>query len=306
MNWLILVAIAVLSDSTRIFIDNYVSDTYFKGREAASQKLFYGYCFTIVGIIVSLISGVNPSISPTSIALIAGAGFFSALAGVAYYRALELDDSTNIGIFTQLSPVFYLILGWFFLDQSFSPMQLIAFIVILSAPFLIIATTKKRSRHIRIKAVLYAFLYVLIAVTGNLLFVKAGTTNYNFIQDLAILFFFKGLSGILIVYSYPKFRRRFYAVVKRSHHKVLRPMSINFIIGIIKEFSYRGALAAAPAVALASVASDSAEPIFIFFLGLLLTLIWPKFGREKLDRKTIIVHLMATVLVVIGIVLLQM
>ena len=57
---------------------------------------------------------------------------------------------------------------------------------------------------------------------------------------------------------------------------------------------------------MASVASDAVEPIVIFFLGLLLTLIWPKFGREKMDRKTIIVHLVATILVVVGIVLMQM
>jgi hypothetical protein len=41
-------------------------------------------------------------------------------------------------------------------------------------------------------------------------------------------------------------------------------------------------------------------------MGLLLTLIWPKFGREKLQKKVILVHFIATILVVIGIVLMQL
>jgi hypothetical protein len=57
---------------------------------------------------------------------------------------------------------------------------------------------------------------------------------------------------------------------------------------------------------MASAASDSVTPVVIFFMGIVLTLIWPKFGREKLNRKNVLVHLVATMLVVIGIVLLQL
>ena len=223
-----------------------------------------------------------------------------------YYRALELDDSTNIGIFTQLSPVLYLIFGWFLLDQSFSPIQLLAFFIILSAPFLIVLTTRKRSRKIKIRAVFYAFLYVFIAVMGNVLFVKVSNSEQNFVTTIALVLLGTGIANLSIVLTMPKLRKRFKEVNKKSHHKVLRPLFVNGIVRVVQQFTYRGALIAAPTVAVASVASDSAEPIVIFFMGLLLTLIWPKFGREKLERKTVLMHLIATVLVVVGIVLLQM
>ena len=61
----------------------------------------------------------------------------------------------------------------------------------------------------------------------------------------------------------------------------------------------------APSVALASAASDSTTPIMIFFMGIVLTILWPNFGREKLNRKSVLVHLIATVLVVAGIILIQ-
>ena len=234
------------------------------------------------------------------------AGMMSGIAGIPYFKALEIDNSTNLGIFIQLAPILYLVLGWMFLGETISIMQLVAFVVILLAPILIITTTRKKSRKIRIRAVFYAFLYVLIAVSGNLFFVKASSSDLSFIDELAILLFSKGLANLLIVYCRPKWRKRFLAVAKKSERKVFCPMFINLIVGLVKEYSYRFALIIAPAVALASAVSDSVEPIVIFFMGILLTLIWPKFGREKLDKKTVLVHLVATILVVIDVVLIQM
>ena len=306
MNWLFLVAIAVILDSARIFIDNYVSDVYFKKNGAVSQKIFYGCIHTIIAIIILV--ATNFSIFQTNFAtvgLITLSGILVGLSGIPYYKALEIEDSTNLGIFIQLAPILYLIFGWIFLGDTFSPLQLVAFLTILIAPTLIVLTARKRSRKIKLKAALYAFLYVLMAVIGNLLFVKANTGDkINFISEIALLFLIRGVINIIIVYCRPKWRKRFKTITK-DNKKVFRPMLINALFGATKDFAYRGALVTAPTVALASATTDSAVPIVIFFMGILLTLIWPKFGREKLDRKTIITHLIATILVVTGILILQ-
>lgn len=307
MSWLIFVVIAVIFDSLRIFIDNYTSDVYFKDKHAVSQKLFFGYLFTIAAFIVATISGFDfLNIPIATFALLLLAGFFHSFSGIPYYKALEIDDSTNIGIFIQLSPVLYLIFGWFLLGEAFSPLQLLAFIIILAGPLLIVFSSRKRSRKIKMRAVFYAAIYVLIDVIGNIIFVKENLSGINFLTEIAIVFLGKGIGNLIIVYCRPKWRKRYKNVVKSSKKKVYRPMLFNFATTVIKDFTYRGALTAAPAVAIASVASDSAEPIVIFFMGLLLTLVWPKFGREKLQKKVILVHFIATILVVIGIVLMQL
>lgn len=306
MNWLFLVLITVIFDSSRIFIDNYISDYYFKGHGAVSQKFFYGYAFVIFSIIVLIITGIDFSY-PTALLLFIASGVLTSFAGIPYYRALELDNSTNLGIFIQLAPVLYLVLGWLFLGETLSLLQFVSFAIILSAPLLIILTTRKRSRKTKIKAVFYAFVYVFIAVIGNLIFVKqnAVAENLNFFTEMAFLFLGKGIGNLIIIYTHPKWRRRFLSIFDSSHKKVLRPLLCSGVAGITKDFTYRAALTLAPSVALASAASDSATPIVIFFMGLLLTLLWPNFGREKLQRRTILVHFIATVLVVAGIILMQ-
>lgn len=308
MNWLILVAASVLAGSSHIYIDNYISDYYFKGRGAVSQKLFFALAFVLVSIVLAAVSSfdfLNAGAKIVFVLILSG--ICTSLAGIPYYKALEIDDSTNLGIFIQVAPVLYLVLGWMFLGESISPLQLTAFVVIMLAPLLIILTTRKRSRKIKMRAVFYAFLYVLISVGSNLVFVKENSAEaVSFLGSMALVMFGKGIGNVIIMAAKPKWAQRFNHVCKISRKKVLRPLFLTLGFSLIKDFTYRAALILAPSVALASAASDSAEPIVIFFMGIVLTLIWPKFGREKLNRKSVIVHLLATVLVVAGVVLLRL
>ena len=59
MNWLILVAITVFIDAIRIYIDNYISDVYFKSSGAVAQKFFYGYAYVVIAAVVLLVTQFN-------------------------------------------------------------------------------------------------------------------------------------------------------------------------------------------------------------------------------------------------------
>lgn len=306
MNWILVLAIAVISDALRIFIDNYISDVYFKERGAVSQKIVSGIATPIIGLAIILVMGLDfSSISAETIALLILSGILGSIAGIPYYRALELDDSTNIGIFFQFSPILYLIIGWIIGDEAFSVIKLLSCFVILAAPLSIILTARKRSRKVKMKAALYAFLAIVLYVLSGEAFIQGNSANLNIFSEVGIVLIVKGLSDLAIIGSRRKLRHRLAKVVKSSRNKVLVPINISIILRVIQEFSYRIGLIIAPSVAIASAASDSVEPIVIFFMGLVLTLIWPKFGREKLQKKVVLVHLVATILVAVGIVLMQ-
>lgn len=306
MSWLIILAIAVISDALRIFIDNYVSDVYFKEKGAVSQKIVSGIVTPILGIIILIFTGFSFTETPLiSIILLLISGVLSSLAGIPYYRALEIDDSTNIGIFFQFSPILYLIIGWIIGDEQFSIIQLLACFIILAAPLLVVITAKKRSRKVRIKAALLAFISIIFYVASGETFIQGNVDGINIFSEIGLVLIAKGLTDLLIIGSRRKLRHRLAKVVKSSRRKVLFPINISIIMRVIQEFSYRIGLIIAPSVAIASAASDAVEPAVIFFMGLLLTILWPKFGREKLQKKTVLVHFIATVLVVIGIVILR-
>lgn len=306
MNWLVVLAIAVVSDALRIFIDNYISDVYFKEKGAVSQKIVSGIVTPILGIIILIVTGFNfTEIPPVALTLLLMSGVLGSLAGIPYYKALEIDDSTNIGIFFQFSPILYLIIGWAIGDEQFSIIQLLACFIILAAPLLVVITAKKRSRKVRIKAALLAFISIIFYVASGETFIQGNVDGINIFSEIGLVLITKGLSDLLIIGSRRKLRNRLAKVVKSSRRKVLFPINISIVMRVIQEFSYRIGLIIAPSVAIASAASDAVEPAVIFFMGLLLTILWPKFGREKLQKKTVLVHFIATVLVVIGIVILR-
>lgn len=306
MNWIIIIAIAVISDALRIFIDNYASDVYFKEKGAVAQKIISGLMYLIVGIVTLIINNFAlNAIAPTTIGLLILSGILSSLAGIPYFKALEIDDSTNIGIFFQFAPILYLIFGWAIGSETFSFTQLIASFIILAAPILIVLTAQKRSRKIRFKAAVLAFISIIFYVASGELFVQTNATNISLFNEVGIVLMAKGLSDVLIIGGRRKWRRRLTKVIKSSRRKVLVPINAGVVMRVIQEFSYRIGLVTAPTVAIASAASDSVEPIAIFFIGIVLTLIWPKFGREKLNKKTVSVHFIATILVVVGIILMQ-
>ena len=307
MNWLILAVISVLSGSSEVYADNYISDCYFKGRGSVAQKMFFAIAYTIVGVILAIVTGFDFLALDFQIPLLLIlAGLLSSLSGIPYYKALEVDDSTNLGIFIQAAPILYLVLGWAFLGESISLLKLLASLVIMSAPLLIVLNTRKRSRKTKMRAIFYAFLYILIEVVGNLIFVKENSGDITFlISSMALLMFGKGIGNFIIMAARPKWIKRFFKVCKTSKKKVLRPLTVSLVFSLGYSFAYRAALIFAPSVALASAILDSAEPLVIFFMGIILTIICPKLGREKLNKKSVLVHLFATVLVVAGIILLQ-
>ncbi len=315
MNWLVYTAVSVLSDSSRIYIDNYISDCYYKGKGAASQKYFYAIAFIAMAMVLLNVGAANSSLSLSlslsvapigALVLFFVSGLTTSLAGIPYYKVLELDNSTNLGIFVQLAPILYLILGWLFLGDSVSSPQLIAFFVILAAPLLIIfSTNKRKAKRAELKAAAFALLYVAMVVLANLIFVKQNTAEIAFIIELAFTFLGKGVGNAIIMACMPKWRERHTEVVKNSHGKVYRPLICTFAACIVKDFAQYSAMVAAPSIALASVVADSSKPVIIFLMGLIVTAIWPKFGREDLSRRAIIVHFVATILIVIGIILLQ-
>ncbi len=308
MNWLVYTAFSVVADSSRIYIDNYISDCYYKGKNAAAQKYFYAVAFIVLAAVLLGIGMVcSLPVVPLGIWIFfVVSGLMTSFAGIPYYKVLELDDSTNLSIFVQLSPILYLILGYIFLGDTITVSQLVAFFVILAAPLLVIMSAKKRkAKRLKLKAATYALLYVTMVVVGNLIFVKQSVAEVAFVTELAFTFLGKGIGNAIIMASMPKWRKRYHEVSKASHGKVYRPLFATFAACIVKDFTQYSAMIAAPSVALASVVADSSKPVVIFLMGIIMTLLWPKFGREDLSRRAVVVHLAATVLIVIGVFLLQ-
>lgn len=65
MSWLSLIIVYVLCESSGIYIDNYISDYYFKGKLAVAQKYFYILPYFLTALVLLAIGN---SFFPPSLA----------------------------------------------------------------------------------------------------------------------------------------------------------------------------------------------------------------------------------------------
>ncbi len=303
MLWLFLCIIVALIWSFSTFIDNYVTDVVFKGKKPQSMKVFNGISYLFFAILIFFIFGVK-YIQIEHIALLFLSGITSSLASIPYYLALRDEEPTTAAIFFQLAPVIYLFADWLIFGKPITPLQLMAFIIILTAPVVIMFSRKRpRSRRIELSASILFTIYVLLTVVSGILSTRIGE-----IYDFPSIFFYfllgRGVSDIILYVTHSDWIQRMKYIWRHKRWQFLFTAGFNQIICIIAEFLNRYALIIGIA-SLVSVTCNVLELIFTFILGVILTAIWPKFGREKLSRHVVIAHLIATILAIIGIILIK-
>ena len=304
--WLILTILAALAAAIYTFLDNYIVDVLFKGRTPQAQKAFFGPAYIVTAVLVAIFAGLEAVEWQRAVMLVIS-GALASISYIPYYIALGKDEATNVTIFEQLSPIFYLILGCLILGDSISVIQLAAFGVILMSPLVLIFSAKRNSKNSRTKTMWLMVVKVIISSLGCVLAVKFGSG----IDTITMLFYVmlgKGLCDVILMLMFKKWRKRFNDIAKREKNKAkfFGIFLIDHVVWLVSDFTYYIALTLAPAVAMVSAVTKSLQPILVFVLGIILTILWPKFGREKNDRRTIIAHFVATLLAVVGIILLQM
>ena len=303
--WLIVCLVVAFLYALSSFIDNYLTDEYFKGRTTQALKIIDGPFCLIVAICVMTYHGVF-DVPPVAILFCTISGVLTALADIPYYLGLRGQESTGMTILFQLSPVFYLLADYLIFGETIDTTSILGFVFILAAPFVIYLAERKYARRgnkLKFVAALWIIASVIVYAFSDLFFTHGEDGN-----DFMSLFFFfligEGVASSLISLAQRGWHKRFAYVAKRGSLKFHAVYIFNLIICTLSDFLYRYALVIGTA-AIVSVTANSSQLILTFVMGIILTHLWPKFGREKLNKHIVRAHLIATVLAVIGIVILQ-
>lgn len=301
--WVVLAIIAAATYAFCIFVDNYVTDIFFKNRKAQAQKVFYGPLTLFIAILIGVFGEIQ-TIPVENMLWLLISGVISGASLIPYVIALKRDESTNISLIEQLSPVFYLPLGWLMLGENISAVQIVALFIILIAPMMIIFSARKKGQKTKLTTAGLMLLKIIPHAIACVLVVKYGY-DCSFVTMLFFVLLGRGIGDTVMTLVFKSWRKDFKKTIKRNGKKVYAVMTIDNLMWTVADFSYYAALMFAPALAMASGITKTLQPLLVFVFGIILTLLWPRFGREKLDRKTVMVHLVATIIAVLGIILMQ-
>lgn len=296
MNWILLAFIAPLLWAISNFIDKFLISKYFKG---GSGTLVMFSCFIALPVAI-LILIFKPSVLDVNIStslLMMLIGFISISYLFPYLKALnQADTSTVIPIF-QIIPVFNYFLAFLILGEVLSKSQILASLMIIIGAVGISLKFDGRKTKLRGNIVLLMLLASLIVSLNAVLFkffaIDLDYWTVSFWEYLGSLIF-----GIILFIGVKSYRTDFISSLKRNGKNILGLNTINEIVNVIAVMIFSYALLLAP-VALVSVINGF-QPLFVFLIGLFLTVFVPHLIKEDLGKKIILQKIAFILLMFIG------
>ena len=277
-------------------IDKYVLNRYLKNGSIGVVVIFGG----IVGFIFSLLIFIfTPHrmlvLNPFYELVIIGNGILLIAAMIPYFYALAQEETSMVVPLYQTVPIFSFILGFFILGETISPVQISAgLLIIIGAVFISLdlenVKIKKRTLLLMLSSSFMVAVYVLVF---KVVAVKENFWGSVFYEEIGVM-----LAGLFLFAFMKNYRNQFIIILKKNRVSVISINGFNELVNIGAKLLVNYASLLAP-IALITVA-NGLQPFFVFLYGIVLTLLFPSFAKETLEKKYIAQKLSAIAVMLLG------
>lgn len=291
MSWIFFAVAAQLSYAASNIMDRFLIEKRLRDPKNLSVL---GGTLAAFGVAILVLRGF-PRIGAVNIMVLLAAGVSSGVALIPYYKALAREDVSRIVPQFQFIPLIVLVLSYLLLGETLKPSQLWGFALILAAGYLL-AVEKFEVSAFRLRR---SFRYVLLA--GFLfslpsVFFKYAVVTHDFWDATGYELAGTGL-GALFIYLWLD-KKQFWEEARGAGAGTWGLILSNeaiYLLGIISMF-WATTLTAVPLVSVLG----GLQPLFVFLLGLVLSIWFPHVIKEDISRQTIALKIIAIMLVFVG------
>ena len=302
MTWLIFALFAPILWAAVNHFDKYIIHRYVKsGGDAGSTILLSAMSGIVVSAIILCVAPGTVMVGWKMALLIILNGALLTASYIPYLYALSDDETSVVAPLFQLITFFIYILGVIFLHETLTGIQLFAGVLIIGGAVLM--TFKKTSSGFQVKKkviglmVLSSFLIATNSIVFKSLAEQTDFWKMAFWEYLgATLFAF-----VLFVFV-GRYRREFLRILRENSWAVVPLNIVGELVSATARLSFNYAALLVP-VALVSIVNGF-QPFFILLYGIILTLVIPSVAKEDISKEFLIQKIFATVLMVLGAVLL--
>lgn len=302
MNWFLIALINPIAHAFVNHLDKYLISKYLKGGSVGTLILFSSL-FAVVTLPIIWI--IHPSVFETITfaraltLMINGAALVVAI--ICYLYALDYDEASYVAPFFQLVPIFSFLLGYAILGETLLTNQILAATLIVGGSAILSVEFKQGKARIKKQLVVLmlgsSFFYAINAVIF-----KSIAAHQGFLDSLFWDMAGKVVFGIVLFLWVKSYREQFISLLKSNRFTIISLNIINELLAIIGEVSLVLAVLLAPVVLVQSV--GGLQPMFVFIIGILITMFFPKFGRENLGVRDLVQKFIAIVIITAGVYLL--
>jgi drug/metabolite transporter (DMT)-like permease len=212
---------------------------------------------------------------------------------------LQSDEASVVAPFFQTVPLFGYGLAYFVLGERLSNLQVTGGVLIVAGTLIVSLRFGHQAHRFKLRLVLLMLCCGLAAAVSSLIFklfaieVAFWTTTFWMFVGEAIF----GV-GLLCVGSY---RRQLVDLFRSNAAALLTVNGSNELINLGGGLGNRYALMFAPLSIVQAISSTTT--LFVFVFGVLLSVLFPQFGRETLSWRDLLQKGTAAVLVALGVAL---
>lgn len=300
MSWFLIALGAPFLWAISNYIDKYMLSRFFKPGK-------FGGIFILSTVIGLLTPPIIYFFKPDVLAVEAAnalimilIGFVGSFMFFPYFIALQKEGVTTVVPLFQTIPVFVYILSYFILGEQLSGVQIMASLMVIAGAIVLSVEMEGRLRFRNDVFWLMTLASLVSAVDIVLFKMLALKTDYwtvNFWGDIGYAAVAAG-----IFFFFPGARAEFFSVFTTKRRGVMGANIFNEIIGA------GGGLLIAYATLLAPAAlvwvTNGFQPFFVFVIGIILTVYFPRLGTESLARRHIVQKLLAITIMFVGVYLL--
>lgn len=297
MNWFFMALLATFLWSASNHIDKFVLSKYFKSGGVGSIVIF-GCLLSLISLPIIFVFNPNVfQIAPIHAVILLCISVITIIGLIFYYAALNRDDPSNIIPLFQLIPITTYIISFLVLGETLTIKQILAGLLIISGALLLSLDLGNKMINLKKQG-----LFLMIA-SCSIASVEIVTLKYVALQESFWVTIFwsyvgTGVIGLIAFIFIKKYQTDIIQVVKSNSIGILSINAFNEIINLVAYLAFMYATLRANTTLVTLV--NGFQPFFVFIMGIILTLFFPRFGKESLLKKHLFQKIISIVIIFIG------
>jgi drug/metabolite transporter (DMT)-like permease len=261
--------------------DKFLLSRYLKEKNIGSIVIFSSL---FSGVAIPIVLFIQPDVYDVSLvqgSAVVATGMLSVLAAVCYLYALDLDEASFVTPFYQTVPIFAYFLGYFILGETITLVQGLGSSVIIVGALALSFELGRRGMRFKQNVVALMLAASFLSAINGVIF-KLIAVDRGFWVSLFWGFVGQVMAGLSFLVCVPSYRRDFLDHFKQQKVAAVGLIALSRTLFSVSEAVTLYATLLAPVALVLLV--NSFQSLFVFTLGILLTLFFPRMVKESVGR----------------------
>ncbi len=282
-------------------IDKFLVDKYFRNSDTAVLMVFTAFLGVLALPVIWLFEPKVLALPWLATGVMTVSGILYMAAMLFYLRAIQSEEASVVAPLFQANTLFTFALGLILLHEMPRwPQILGAAAIVIGAIGLSLDRKLQLGKFKPRLIVLMCAATFVLALSGVVFKIFAihdefwSTTFWTFVGE--------GLFGVAIL-AMPGYRQQFVHLYRKNPGPVMGVNAANELINLGGGLGVRFASLLAPVALVSAISATST--FFVFLFGILLTIFFPRLGREDLTTRNLVQKAIGGLLIMAGVVLIE-